>query len=69
MSQNWLGKPNGCEKPIVAVFGGAIEYLSDERIARIHEETGHQDIKRTLYFSRQLSPAMTRKDVRRVVKA
>ena len=49
--------------------GGAIESLSDERIARIHEETGHRGIKRTLYFSRKLSPTVTRKDVLRVVKA
>ena len=69
VSRKWLGKPNECEKPIVAVGSGAIESLSDERIARIHEETGHHGIKRTLYFSRKLSPAVTRKDVRRVVKA
>ena len=69
VSQKWLGKPNECEKPIVPVCGGAIESLSDERIARIHEETGHHGIKRTLYFSRKLSPAVTRKDVQRVVKA
>ena len=67
--QKWLGKPNECEKPSVAVCGGAIESLCDERIARIHEETGHHGIKRTLYFSRKLRPAVTRKDVRRVVKA
>ena len=53
VSQKWLG---------------AIESLSDERTARILEETGHHGIKRTLYFSRKLSPAVTRKDVRRVVK-
>ena len=35
VSQKWLGKPNGCEKPTVAVCGGVIESLSDERIARI----------------------------------
>ena len=69
VSQKWLGKSNECDKPTVAVCGGAIESLSDERIARIHEETGHHGIKRTLYFSRKLSPAVTRKDVRRVVKA
>ena len=69
VSQKWLGKPNECEKPPFAVCGGAIESLSDERIARIHEETGHHGIKRTLYFSRKLSPAVTRKNVRRVVKA
>ena len=69
VSQKWLGNPNECEKPIVAVCGGTIESLSDERIARIHEETGYHGIKRTLYFSRKLSPAVTRKDVRRVVKA
>ena len=66
VSQKWLGMPNGFEKPAVAVCGGAIESLSDERIARIHEETGHYGIKRTLYFSRKFSPA---EDVRRVVKA
>ena len=49
--------------------GGAIESLSDETIASIHEETGHHGIKRTLYFSRKVSPAVTRRDVRRVVKA
>ena len=70
VSQKWLGKPNECEKPTVAVCGGAIESLSDERIARIHEETGHHGVKPTLYFSRKLSPAVTRsRDVRRVVKA
>ena len=69
VSQKWLGKSNGCEKPTVAVCGGAIESLSDERIARIHEETGHHGVKRTLYFSRKLSPAVTRRDVRRVAKA
>ena len=69
VSQKWVGKPNGCEKPIVAVCGGAIESLSDERIARIHEETGHHGVKVTLYFLRKLSPAVPRKDVRRVVKA
>ena len=69
VSQKWLCKPNGCEMPTVAVCGGAIESLSDERFARIHEETGHHGIKRTLYFSRKLSPTVTRKDVRRVVKA
>ena len=71
VSQKWLGKPNECEKPIVAKCGGGgtIESLSDERIARIHEETGLHGIKRTLYFSRKLSPAVTRKDVWRVVKA
>ena len=58
-----------CEKPIFTVRGGAIEYLSDERIARILEETGHHGIKRTLYFSQKLSPAVTRNDVRRVVKS
>ena len=69
VSQTWLGMPNGFEKPAVAVCGGAIESLSDEMIARIHEETGHYGIKRTLYFSRKLSQAVTKKDVRRVVKA
>ena len=29
VSQKWLGMPNGCEKPAVAVCGGAIESLSD----------------------------------------
>ena len=47
VSQRWLGKPNGCEKPTVAVCGGAIESLSDDMIARIHEETGHHGIKRS----------------------
>ena len=42
---------------------------SDERIAEIHESTGHHGIKRTLYFSRKLSPAVTRKEMQRVVKA
>ena len=69
VSQKWFGKPNGCNKPIVAFCGGAIESLSDERIATIHDETVHHGIKRTLYFSRKLSPAVTNKDVRRVVKA
>ena len=69
VSQKWLGKPNGCDKPIVAVCGGAIESLSDETIASIHAETGHHGITRTLYFSRKVSPAVTRRDVRRVVKA
>ena len=41
----------------------------DAVIASIHEETGHHGIKRTLYFSRKVSPAVTRRDVRRVVKA
>ena len=68
VSQKWLGKPNECDKPIVVVCGGSIESLSDETIASIHEETGHHGIKRTLYFSRKVSPAVTRKDVRRVVK-
>ena len=68
VSPKWLGKPNGCDKPIVAVCGGAIESLSDETIASIHEETRHHGIKRTLYFSRKVSPAVTRRDVRRVVK-
>ena len=48
VSQTWLGMPKGCEKPAVAVCGGAIESLSDERIARIDQETGHHRIKRTL---------------------
>ena len=69
VSRKWLGKPNGCDKPIVTVCGGAIESLSDETIASIHEETGHHGIKRTMYFSRKVSPAVTRRDVRRVVKA
>ena len=69
VSRKWLGMPNGCDKPIVTVCGGAIESLSDETIARIHEETGHHGIKRTLYFSRKVSPAVTMRDVRRVVKA
>ena len=69
VSQKWLGMPNGCEKPAVAVCGVTIESLSYERIAIIHEETGHDGIKRTLYFSRKLSPAVTKNDVRRVVKA
>ena len=43
--------------------GGAVEPLSDERIAEIHESTGHHGIKRTLYFSQKLSPAVTRKEV------
>ena len=46
-----LGKPNGCEKPAFAMCGGTIECLSDERIGRIQEETGHHGIKRTLYVS------------------
>ena len=69
VSQKWLGKSNECDKPTVAVCGGAIESLSDERIAKIHEETGHYGITRTLYFSQKLIPAVTMKDVRRVVKA
>ena len=69
VAQKWLGKPNGCDKPIVTVCGGATESLSDETIASIHEETGHHGIKRTLYFSRKVSPAVTRRGVRRVVKA
>ena len=69
VSRKCLGKPNECEKPVVAVCGVAIKSLSDERIAIIHEETGHHGIERTLYFSRKLSPAVTRKNVRRVVKA
>ena len=69
VSQKWLGMPNGCEKSADAVCGGTIESLSDEMIARIDQETGHHRIKRTLYFSRQLRPAVTKNDVRRVVKA
>ncbi len=69
VSQKWLSKPNECEKPTADVCGDAIESLSDEWIARIHKETGHHGFKRTLYFSRKLSPAVTMKDVRRVVKA
>ena len=68
VSQKWLGMPHGCEKRAVAVCGGAIESLSDERIAGIHEETGHHGIQRTLHFSQKLSPPVTKKDVRRVVK-
>ena len=41
VSQKWFRKANECEKPIVAVRGSTIESLSDERIARIHKETGH----------------------------
>ena len=62
-------KANGSEEPTLAVCGGAVEPLSDERIAEIHESTGHHGTKRTLYFSRKLSPAVTRKEVQRVVKA
>ena len=39
VAQKWHGKLNGCDKPIVTVCGGAIESLSDETIAGIHEET------------------------------
>ena len=69
VSQKWLGMPNWCENQAVDVCGGAIESLSDERIVRIHEETGHHGIKLTLYFSRKFSPAVTKNDVRWVVKA
>ena len=49
------------------IGAGPIEI--DETISSIHEETGHHGIKRTLYFSRKVSPAVTRRDVRRVVIA
>ena len=69
LPQKWLKKTNGSEEPTLAVCSGAVEPLSDERIAEIHESTGHHGIKRTLYFSRKLSPAVTMKEVQRVVKA
>ena len=69
MSQKWLGMSNGCEKPAVAVCGRAIESLSDERIARIHEETGHHGISADAVFLAKVGPVVTKKDVRHVVKA
>ena len=36
VSQKWHGTSNRHEKSAVAVCGGAIESLSDDRIARIH---------------------------------
>ena len=56
VSQKWLGIPNACEKPAVAVCGVAIESLSDERIAIIHEETGHHGIKRDAVFLAEFEP-------------
>ena len=56
VSRKWLGMPNGCEKPAVAVCGVAIESLSDERIAIIHEETGHHGIKGDAVFLAEVEP-------------
>ena len=50
-------------------FASRSSVASCSSIVEIHESNGHHGIKRTLYFSRKLSPAVTRKEVQRVVKA
>ena len=67
VSQKWLGKPNGCEKQISAVCGGAIASLM-RGSSEFTRNPGIMALS-AVYFSRKLSPAVTRKDVRRVVKA
>ena len=63
----WLGRLNeGQDRP---VCGAVIDTLSAERIMQIHEDTGHHGIRRTLYFSRRVCPAVCRKDVQQVVRA
>ena len=65
--QRWLGRLNeGQDRP---VCGAVIDTLSAERIIQIHEDTGHHGIRRTLYFSRRVCPAVCRKDVQQVVRA
>ena len=65
--QRWLGRLNeGQDRP---VCGAVIDTLSAERIMKIHEDTGHHGIRRTLYFSRRVCPAVCRKDVQQVVRA
>ena len=65
--QRWLGR-RPSEELTDPVCGAAVGPLSAERITQIHEDTGHHGIKRTLYFSRKVCPAVSRKDVQRVVK-
>ena len=65
--QRWLGRLNeGQDRP---VCGAVIDTLSAERIMQIHEDTGHHGIRRTLYFSRRVCPAVCRKYVQQVVRA
>ena len=68
--QRWLGRPPGDELTD-HVCGAAVGPLSAERTTQIHEDTGHHGIKctyRALYLSRKVGPAVSRKDVQRVVK-
>ena len=65
--QRWLGRLN--ERQDRPMCGAVIDTLSAERIMQIHEDTGHHGIRRTLYFSRRVCPAVCRKDVQQVVRA
>ena len=48
---------------------GAVTVISEDDIAKVHEAAGHPGIRRTLYFCRQVRPAVQRRQVRSVVRA
>ena len=55
-------------EPTVRSCTVAIGAISPCQIKDIHAQSGHPGIKRTLYFARRVDPAVTRADVRQVVK-
>ena len=53
--QRWL---DGLRKETEPVCGASMEEQESTRIRSIHQRCGHPGVRRTLYFVRQVSPAV-----------
>ena len=56
-------------EPVLANCTRVEGWLGPDQVAKVHRQSGHPGVNRTLYFARIVDPHVSKKDVRSIVKA
>ena len=65
----WLDQPKEGGEPALANCAGVGGRLDPDQVAKVHCQSGHPGVNRTLYFARLVDPHVSKKDVRSIVRA
>ena len=65
----WLDLPKEGGEPALANCAGVGGRLGPDQVAKVHRQSGHPGVNRTLYFTRLVDLHVSKKDVRSIVKA
>ena len=66
--QRWLTETKQGAEPVTQGYVAAATSRDMQQIRWIHHQSGHPGIRRTLYFAKQVNPAVSKADVRIVVR-